>query len=377
MSRRGICGVSILAVLSVCAPARSAPPDPPLPAGLTPHVRGVNQGQVDWAGGFIIATGTGKAEGRTDRDRLMARRAGTLVAARNALAIALGLRLDDKGRFADVRNGEVHLRGVLKKHRRVSSDWRPDKTPPECIVKLKVPIWGVKGVASVVYAGQRQAALAGGRRLALSRVKQDVSGEVLVIDARGTGLEPCLFPSVTTERGGLIYDVATLSAPREPAAPVVRYVETAMTLEELRARASHSRDGRGAMAPGGPEAVLVAARPLPTNRLAFPRPALLCASAPAGPQSASSRPTSRPTTQPTTKPVRRRRRRVVRAVKASGHNKTRIVLTKEDADRLRRSPEGASLLRSGRVVVVVDSVAAGIEGRRPAEERDGALALAR
>jgi len=43
---------------------------------------------------------------------------------------------------------------------------------------------------------------------------------------------------------------------------------------------------------------------------------------------------------------------------------------------LRQTPEGASLLRSGRVVVVVDSAAAGIEGCGPAAEDETQIARA-
>ena len=77
-------------------------------------------------------------------------------------------------------------------------------------------------------------------------------------------------------------------------------------------------------------------------------------------RTATTQPASGPTTQPKkTEPRQRRRRRVVvKAVGVSGEQKTQVVLTREDAEKLRRSPEGASLLRAGRVVVVVDSAAA-------------------
>ena len=46
------------------------------------------------------------------------------------------------------------------------------------------------------------------------------------------------------------------------------------------------------------------------------------------------------------------------------------MLTREDVDRIRRSPEGASALKRAQVVIVVDSAAAGTEAklhRRPDE----------
>ena len=66
---------------------------------------------------------------------------------------------------------------------------------------------------------------------------------------------------------------------------------------------------------------------------------------------------------------------VVRAAGASGEEKTEVVLSREDVDRIRRSPEGANALRQAHVVIVVDSAAAGTEGRLyPAGK--GAYALA-
>ncbi len=74
--------------------------------------------------------------------------------------------------------------------------------------------------------------------------------------------------------------------------------------------------------------------------------------------------TSQPTTRPVGKSRRRAKRRmVVRAVAVAGGGKTEVVLTQEDVDRIRRSPEGASALRQAQVVIVVNSAAAGTEGR--------------
>jgi len=57
-------------------------------------------------------------------------------------------------------------------------------------------------------------------------------------------------------------------------------------------------------------------------------------------------------------------------------DRTKIVLTKQDAEKLRNTAKGANLLRSGRVIVVVDSVAAGIEGRLDVGPEDRTFARA-
>ena len=334
-----------------------------LPQGIQPHLRTVRGGRIDWANGLILAEGIGKARGRTEKDRLMAKRSGEVLAARNALAMALGLRIDGGGRFADLGFGEVHLRGVLKGHKIVSVDWRPNATPPACVVTIEAPIWGAKAVASIASAGAVRKALRRRRpRLAPEKVGQRVAEEILVIDARGLKVEPCLFPMVEEQGGAVLYDVATMRLGRRSVRPPIRYVETMLTFEELRAsRQSIPREAALAQAQGGgsapPTFLAVAGAFGVGSALTFIRAAPAFVEKPPPDRGAASQPTSKPIRRP------RRRRRVVKAVKRAGVNKTRIVLTKRDAERLRKSAEGANLLRSGRVIVVVDSVAAGIEGR--------------
>lgn len=343
-----------------------------LPTGFTNHTQPVKNGEVDWTTGEIMAEGLGKAEGRAARQ--MARRGATAVAVRNAMAIALGIKIDANGTFENIQNGEVHLQGVVKGHKVVSDEWFPDRKPPECIVRVSVSLWGVKGVSSVVYADQhRKALVTGGRRVALTAERMDVSDVVLVIDARGTDIDPCLFPVVTVDGGGTLYDVASLFEP-EQAAPPVRYAETEMTHEQLQAWAEPSestlRRRRLAGATTGetpaPQALsrTVGISALGTFDGEWPALAFSCIAPPP-----TTTPASQPTTQPASQPVQKpRRRRVVKGVRTTAADRSKIVLTKEDADKLRNSPEGASLLRSGRVIVVVDAVAAGIQGRgKPAE----------
>ena len=159
-----------------------------------------------------------------------------------------------------------------------------------------------------------------------------------------------------------IYDVATMRLGRQSVRPPIRYVETTLTFEELRAsRQSIPAEAVFAKAHVGSSVMpsfLTAVDTLEGgSALSFTRAAPALMDEPPTDRRAVSQPTSKPSRRP------RRRRRVVKAIKTAGINKTKIVLTKRDAERLRKSAEGANLLRSGRVIVVVDSVAAGIEGR--------------
>lgn len=364
-------------VLLACGPVVADDPDGVwlLPGGFTHHVVAVPGGRVDWAGGTILAEGKGKAASDTRQDRLMAKRAGEVVAARNALAIALGLQVDADGRFADIQGGAIRLRGVIKGKRTVSVEWRPNTTPPECVVTLSVPIWGVKGTASVVYAAQRWKASQHGQRLALTTAEGDVSDEVLVIDARGAGIVPCLFPAVTRTDGAVVYDVGMITSSPADAGPAVRYVETDLSYEQLQAHRPGGRGDRWAVATRGGQVARGFGRG--TLPLGGGLPMLTWVNVSAWQRGPAGRATSRPTSRPTSQPKRSRRRRVVKAVKTAGKDNTEIVLTREDADKLRNDPKGAALLRSGQVIVVVDSVAAGIQGRQDGITDNTLLALLR
>ena len=186
----------------------------------------------------------------------------------------------------------------------------------------------------------------------------EVADSVLVIDARGTGLEASLFPVVVTENGDLLYDVSRLSAEAARQRAPARFVETDMTYERL---CTGVEEGRWSPEQSVPPRARLASYAEPR---AEPPPEVEPAA-------------SQPSSQPATRSRRRGRRRVVvKGTAASGEHKTRIVVTNEDAEKLRRSAQGASLLREGQVVIVVDSAAAGIQGRHDSWSGE-ALVLAR
>jgi len=84
----------------------------------------------------------------------------------------------------------------------------------------------------------------------------------------------------------------------------------------------------------------------------------------AGP--APAPPTTAPAaSQPTPRPRQKARRRAVRAVRTGGKQKAVMVISNKDSAKLLADPKAAGLARQGRVLVVVDAAAGGMEGRRP------------
>lgn len=316
----------------------------PLTGGFADCLEPADGGRVDWTNGFILAEAVGLAEGVDKQQELLAQQAARTLAARNALALARGIRIDADGTVGDVRNGLIRVQGVVRGHEVVESQWLPDADPPQCRLVLRVPLWGATSVASVFAAAQQARCRQAGReRWALIVDRVDVSDFVLVLDARGVGARPCLYPVVSCDGGRTLYDVTTMRPQMAPGAAPVRYVTCEMSFDDLQVMVEDEQSQRYSLASyQGP------------GDQARERPA--------------AEPTSRPTSQPAerkTSKRRAKRRMAARITQAGGNQKTQLVLTQQDAERLRRSPEAASALKNAQVIVVVDSAAAGIEGRLP------------
>jgi hypothetical protein len=358
--RLGLATVLSTAVMLTVESAGAQPPgqDVLLTGGYRDHIVSVAGGHIDWTGGYILAEGVGYAEGVDKQQELLAERAATVIAARNALAIAKGIRLDAWAAVGDMREGLVRLEGVVKGHEVVSSHWDPAAQPPECRVEVRVPLWGVKSVASL-YANSLRAQPRRRRapRRPIPARHADVSDFVLVLDARGLDLKPCLFPCLVEDSGRVIYDVYAAEPQMAAHSALFRFVESGEPYEVMETRLRARPRGRVVFAKlqnePGQEAERAGGPPEPTTK---------------------------PATQPTTQPVpetrrRAKRRLLLKGIDVSGPGKTQLVLTQEDVDKLYESPEGVSAIRNAQVLVVVDAAAAGTEGRLWSLPQDALAAI--
>lgn len=338
------CGTACIAL---CLPASGVEPGGPRPVlggptlppvltgGFADHIQPVQGGKLDWANGYLLAEGIGKALDSTPQQKALAERAAEMAAGRNALAIAQGIYIDANGRVGDLRDGLVRIQGVLQAHEVTKTEWPASL---QCKVTLRVPMWGLRGLGSAVLPFH-QAHAAGRRapRLLLTSREVDVSDFVLVIDARGHQVTPCLFAALLGKNGQVIYDSASLPASLAGRVPPVRYVETRERFEQLQSRLEGTEEYR-------------LAQYNPTSQ----------ADKAAGPTATA------PATQAADADRRRAKRRMaVKVAETTGQNKTQLVLSQEDAERLKKSPEAAAAVRNAQVLVVVDAAAAGFEGRGP------------
>ncbi|HZE89306.1 MAG TPA: hypothetical protein VE404_07155 [Verrucomicrobiae bacterium] len=305
-----------------------------------PYLQNVVDGYVDWGRGIVGAWG--RAVDRTgnppDRENPALARAGEILGRRRMLEIIQKVRATAETRVGDrpdfVERMTGFVRGAQVVKQRSGRGHSYD-------VLLEAPLWGVEGVAFEIYGvmSPARAAAAGpasdggppappGASPADPAATPDAPTGI-VIDARGTGLAPALFPRVVDDSG------AVLSSPDTVDIQALRDMGMA-AYETVPSSVSSFRDRIGdrplwvkaSFAPGGP----TSAPP-----------------APPPPQSDAVAPRRGP------RPYR------IKAGGAAGSLKADIVLGRADADRL-EAAGGKNLLKDCRVVVLVDSPVGGVEG---------------
>ncbi|HPZ97266.1 MAG TPA: hypothetical protein PL151_18925 [Phycisphaerae bacterium] len=207
-----------------------APADAVLP-GFRSHVEPVAGGRIDWTKGVILAEGTGRARNTSPRQKLMALRAAELVAARNALAVAHGIRIDASGRVEAIRDGRLRVQGMVQGQRTVRTNWQPYARPPQARVTLEVPLWGAHGVGTFLQQSRQASARAGRPRIALAQQTVAAPPATVVFDARGLDVRACLLPAVIDTAGRVLFDEATVAPAASRGSPPIRYVEWDATIE--------------------------------------------------------------------------------------------------------------------------------------------------
>ncbi len=189
---------------SVLVPAgyvKKFPPQPVTPppsTGYPPLVaRGVDGVKIDWEKGFILAEGKGRIKG----DLLAGRRAAIVVAQSRALRALEGVRIKGEKRAGDL-GMEYHLRGLVKG----GSIVREGTDGDFYRVVLKVPIYGIRGLTSLISDPSIGAPFS-----SIDDNPPVKSGDVdgytgIVVDATGLGLEPSLIVDLYAEDGEPIYN---------------------------------------------------------------------------------------------------------------------------------------------------------------------------
>jgi len=313
--------------------------------------KGESVGVIDWGRKLIIAEGRSEQVGKTPRAEALAKRGASILAMRNAAALAAGVRMGADGRVANLRTGKIQIEAMLTGIRvtDVQAELVDGKTWWRA--KVSLPLFGVKSLAVHIYdARSRTSVIRTMRRIKWVEAAppEAVAGDVVVIDARGTGMAPSLFPVILSADQQVLLDSQTVGKDIATQRGLCAYATTSETFDKLQSMLP----GRGvtvlrALAAGeGAEGNVDG---LPLDRLVLAEAAgEASGDAKAAPATASA-------------PARRKPRRLI--VRADKADATSIALPADQSDKLRNDATAAALVKAGKVLIIVDAAAAGQEGR--------------
>ena len=258
-----------------------------------PYRQKMGDSAIDWSAKELVAVGRSEQEYGGSSGALMARRAAELLALRNAMAMAAGVRIGPEGRVENLPQGQVILEGCLKDYKIANVHSRTTRGQTYWYAEARVPLFGVSGLSARFYDAQIQSQVPSGvNRASWAPADASPRGDVLVIDARSCDFQMSMYPTLVSQDGRVLLDMQTAS--REVAINV------------------------------GPCAA--ACTGLPFEKLKT-----------AGLESGQAGPA----------------RILVKATAAQGAARTVLVVSDADAGRLLADPAAASAARGGRVVIVV------------------------
>ena len=302
--------------------------------------------RIDWKDGFYLAYGVGIS---SDKNRALAKVKATSSARKKAAANALKLasRIHfinlEKLRIADYTE---RIEGVIKE-----AEYKTikvtDTTPVLAVVSVKVPLWGLKSISAALFDDlQRKFAELKKLKVAQTEPKEVSDSEVtIIIDARTykDALKRELFPTVKDENGNHIYDITRVSKKFAIKSGMVRYVVLADNEEEfedLKERLEKE-----------------SALDSPDERFCSLEDGWLISNDEGGDEEQGDE-------RPKKKKKKKKKRIVVKADEKKFDDAT-VVVSKEDADKMKEADEEADAMKKGNVIVIVDSRVAGKEGRLP------------
>ncbi len=296
-------------------------------------------GYINWKEKFFEAFGIGVSVAKREVvAKLRAREAARKKAAANALLLAAKIRLTALKDDVKVPNYTRIVEGVVQ-----NADYKVVREGPGAdkqkiswwaVVRVRVPLAGVKGLSGAVYKAVRQAYY---KRLGLS-VKElqgrKWDGEtVVVVDARkvpAEQLRPALFPTLVGAGGNRIYDVGMLAeeaGKKNGGAEYVILEDEELSFDELKKRL-------GAAGEAG-------------SSLFFPNPNYIS--------------NGEDETPPPKKRKKKRKYVVVKADK--GAENATAEVSAEDAKKLVETEKKTGALSNGKVIIIVNSRVAMKEGR--------------
>jgi hypothetical protein len=283
---------------------------------------------------------------------MSARRAAVADAQAKALEIMAGIRVDAQrqveGLISENEALSYRVEGIVRDSKVLDETAGETKGEPYRVI-LKVPLTGVRGLGVVFYdtvAGKPKP-----KPPATGAPGQSPSAYTgLVIDARGTGLAPALFPRVVDTGGTTVYSVETVDEGAFIKRGVAGYAVSDKELDTTRV-GSNPLVVRAAKIEG-PQLAL-AGDILTLGQTLGPTLGQFLSTLLIAQNEAGSVPRRR---RQGANPLR------IKGIDSGGVLRANIVLSDSDARKLAGSPEFSDLLKQSRVIILTDTVIGGTEG---------------
>lgn len=292
-------------------------------------------GWIDWDNGVIYGVGRAYLDKkRTSRNKAL--QGAKLIALQSILKTAAGIRLDDRETLESLGNGEIviRLRGRIK-YEEHETKFVEDAKRPYLEVTRRAAVNGVEGLTATILDQLKSSPVPWNKfpkqPAGVSEEDIEETETWLVLDGRklpnGEKVRPALFPTIASTTGETLYDLEMVDEDALYREGMMKYVLSDSTAEDLSSDA------------GTADRLLSAVKGLFSARDAM-----------AGEK----------------KKRKRRRRFIIKDVrKARGLNKTNLVISEEDAKKLKKEEVSGKILKKCKVIVVVNSSIGGIEGGLP------------
>jgi hypothetical protein len=192
-------------------------------------------GQINWTQNIIRAKGWGIIDTTLPKPqaKLMAIRAAQVVAQRNLLEIIKGVRVVSETRVQDLmmKSDYIYTRieGIVKGAQMVGE---PVEKDGMIEVELAISIYDSNGIAPVIQKeiGKKLESFPSLTDKEKEEIKK-ISG--VIVDARGTGAKPAIFPRIVDEKGNVLFDPSEYYNPNDPNFQKIFKIVT-LTEEELK-----------------------------------------------------------------------------------------------------------------------------------------------
>jgi len=275
-------------------------------------IENFSTGNVNWTQGRIVASGIGVPNPNLPlaASRATAIRAATLVARRNLLELTNGIRVDSETTVQNflVKNDRIQTKvsGIIKG---ASVENIEEYGHGGIEITLSMPLWGNDslGLALLEESDKPNTAFY------QSEEGEEYTG--VIIDARTLGLQPAIFPKILEEDGQIIYGQKTPSKEAVQSQGFVQYKTIPPLQKTLMTWWYSDQIGVFRIENSTPAASRAGRRPLR-----------------------------------------------IKGLRKQGTLKTNVIISKEDAKKIRQNPSLLHALQKANLVIITDPLIAGIQG---------------